>query len=59
MTSESIPTADEIRRAAATAAFGHPLISNIYRGLIAEIIVDAALGGGLENLFGRLARMGF
>jgi hypothetical protein len=37
------PTIDEIRVAACAAAFGDPVVSNIYRGLIAEIIVSAAL----------------
>jgi hypothetical protein len=39
-----LPAVDEIRAKACAAAFGEPLISNIYRGLIAEIIVGAALG---------------
>jgi hypothetical protein len=39
-----LPTAEEIRAKACVAAFGDPLISNIYRGLVAEIIVGAALG---------------
>jgi hypothetical protein len=38
------PTVEEIRAKACAAAFGEPLISNIYRGLVAEIIVGAALG---------------
>jgi hypothetical protein len=38
-----VPTVDEIRDKAGAAAFGEPLVSNIYRGLIAEIIVGAAL----------------
>ena len=38
------PTADDIRARVSVAAFGGPLISNIYRGLVAEIIVGAALG---------------
>jgi hypothetical protein len=40
----SVPTVDEIRAKVCAAAFGSPLISNIYRGLVAEIIVGAALG---------------
>src|ERR1700730_11441245 len=40
----AIPTADDIRARVSVAAFGGPLISNIYRGLVAEIIVGAALG---------------
>jgi hypothetical protein len=39
-----MPTAADIRAQAASAAFGERLISNIYRGLIAEIIVGSALG---------------
>jgi hypothetical protein len=35
---------DEIRAKACAAAFGAPLVSNIYRGLVAEIIVGTALG---------------
>jgi hypothetical protein len=38
------PTVDEIRAKASAEVFGKPLISNIYRGLVAEIIVGAALG---------------
>jgi hypothetical protein len=38
-----MPTSDEIRAKAGEAAFGERLISNIYRGLIAEVIVGAAL----------------
>lgn len=38
-----VPTIDEIRSKLCTAAFGDSLISNIYRGLVAEIIVGAAL----------------
>jgi hypothetical protein len=40
----SVPSVDEIRAQLCAAAFGGPLISNIYRGLVAEIIVGAALG---------------
>lgn len=40
----SIPTVDEIRTQLCAAAFGGPSVSNIYRGLVAEIIVGAALG---------------
>jgi hypothetical protein len=40
----SPPTVDEIRAKVCAAAFGGPLVSNIYRGLVAEIIVGAALG---------------
>lgn len=39
-----LPTVDEIRAKLCAAAFGEPLISNMYRGLVAEIIVGAALG---------------
>jgi hypothetical protein len=39
-----IPTIDQIREKACAAAFGDRLVSNIYRGLVAEIIVGAALG---------------
>jgi hypothetical protein len=39
-----ILTADEIRTKAGEAAFGERLVSNIYRGLVAEVIVGAALG---------------
>ena len=39
----AIPTINEIRAQLCVAAFS-PLISNIYRGLVAEIIVGAALG---------------
>jgi hypothetical protein len=39
----AIPTVDEIRAQLCAAAFGSPLISNIYRGLVAEIIIGAAL----------------
>lgn len=42
--SSSIPTVDEIRTKLCAAAFGSPLISNIYRGLVAEIIVGVAMG---------------
>lgn len=38
------PTAGQIRSKLCAIAFGGPLISNIYRGLVAEIIVGAALG---------------
>lgn len=48
----SSPTIDEIRAAAHAAAFGEPLISNIYRGLIAEIIVGAALGSDWQMCSG-------
>jgi hypothetical protein len=40
----SPPTIDEIRAKVCEVAFGSPLISNIYRGLVAEIIVGEALG---------------
>lgn len=40
----AIPTINEIRAKLCVAAFGSPLISNIYRGLVAEIMVGAALG---------------
>jgi hypothetical protein len=39
----SIPTVDDIRALLCAATFGGPLISNIYRGLVAEVIVGAAL----------------
>jgi hypothetical protein len=42
--SSRVPTADEIRARSCAAAFGDFLVSNIYRGLVAEIIVGAALG---------------
>ena len=35
MSITSVPTVDEIRAKACAAAFGDPLVSNIYRGLIA------------------------
>ncbi|MGD9614886.1 MAG: hypothetical protein AB7H90_08380 [Alphaproteobacteria bacterium] len=38
------PTASQIRAKLCAVAFGEPLISNIYRGLVAEIIVGEALG---------------
>jgi hypothetical protein len=41
---QSPPTVDEIRAKVCAAAFGDPLVSNIYRGLVAEIIVGSALG---------------
>jgi hypothetical protein len=44
MSITSVPTVDEIRAKACAAAFGGPLVSNIYRGLVAEIIVGMALG---------------
>ena len=44
MQADTMPTVDEIRAKACAAVFGEPLISNIYRGLVAEIIVGAALG---------------
>lgn len=37
------PTIDQIRAKACAAVFGEPLIANNYRGLVAEIIVGAAL----------------
>jgi hypothetical protein len=37
-------TVDDIRAMVCAAAFGGPLVSNMYRGLVAEIIVGAALG---------------
>jgi hypothetical protein len=42
--SSLVPSVDEIRAKVCAAAFGSPLASNIYRGLVAEIIVGAALG---------------
>jgi hypothetical protein len=39
-----MPTVDEIRAKLCSAACGDRLISNIYRGLVAEIIVGAAIG---------------
>jgi hypothetical protein len=42
--SSVVPTVDDIRAKACAAAFGDPLISNIYRGLVVEIIVGAAMG---------------
>jgi hypothetical protein len=44
MANEPPPTVNEIRAKVCAAAFGDPLVSNIYRGLVAEIIVGAALG---------------
>ena len=35
--------AEDIRRRAATAAFGKKLVSNMYRGLVSELIVGSAL----------------
>jgi hypothetical protein len=40
----SVPTVDEVRAKACAAAFGNPVVSNIYRGLVAEVIVGTALG---------------
>jgi hypothetical protein len=36
-------TKDEVYKRLATAAFGSPLVSNMYRGLVAEVIVHSAL----------------
>ncbi len=52
MSITSVPTVDEIRAKACAAALGDPLVSNIYRGLIAEIIVGAALGSEWEMCSG-------
>jgi hypothetical protein len=38
------PSVDQIRAKVCTAAFGGPLVSNIFRGLVAEIIVGSAFG---------------
>jgi hypothetical protein len=37
------PTVDDIRTMACAAVFSGRLVSNMYRGLVAEIIVGAAL----------------
>lgn len=39
----SVPSADDIQRKVAAAAFGRPLITNVHRGMVAEAIVAAAL----------------
>lgn len=39
----SVPSAEEIQRKVAAAAFGRPLITNVHRGMVAEAIVAAAL----------------
>ena len=44
MSASPTPTLEEIRAKVCAAAFGGPLVSNIFRGLVAEIIVGAALG---------------
>jgi hypothetical protein len=44
MANEPRPTVNVIRAKVCAAAFGDPLVSNIYPGLVAEIIVGAALG---------------
>src|SRR5260370_222980 len=43
MVNEPPPTADEIRAKVCAVAFGNPLVLNNFRGLVAEIIVGAAL----------------
>lgn len=40
---EMMPTVDEIRAKVCAAAFGSPLVVNNFRGLVAEMIVGAAL----------------
>ena|SRR5271165_1778441 len=40
----SIPTVDEIRDRACAFAFGKAVVENSNRGLVAEIIVEAAIG---------------
>ena len=55
----SVPTPEDIRDAAASETFGRPLVSNIYRGLIAEIIVGKALGRDWDMCSQRLAGLGF
>jgi hypothetical protein len=37
------PSAEDIQRKVAAAAFGRPLITNVHRGLVVEAIVAAAL----------------
>lgn len=44
MSALPIPPVEEIRSKVCAAAFGSPLVLNIFRGLVAEIIVGAALG---------------
>lgn len=44
MQSGSIPSADEIRARASHQLFGKPLVTNVLRAVIAETIVDRALG---------------
>lgn len=39
----SVPSAEDIQRKVAAAAFGRPLITNVHRGMVAEAIVAAAL----------------
>ncbi len=41
---DQCPTADDIRAKVAAVAFGNPLVVNSLRGLVAEIIIGAALG---------------
>jgi hypothetical protein len=52
MAAISVPTAERIRANAAHETFGGPLISNTYRGLIAEIIVSEALGADWDMCSG-------
>jgi hypothetical protein len=43
------PTADQIANAAARLAFGGPVVNNVHRGLIAEVIVEHALMPGWKR----------
>lgn len=40
----AIPTVDEIRAKTCSVVFGEPIIENSYRGIVAEVIIGAALG---------------
>lgn len=40
---ETTPSTQDIVRAAASSIFGKPLVTNVYRSVIVEAIVDAAL----------------
>jgi hypothetical protein len=42
MSASPTPTVEEIRAKVCAAAFGSPLVSNIFRGLVAEIISCSA-----------------
>src|SRR5437868_5833677 len=57
--SSLVPSVDEIRAKVCAAAFGSPLVSNIYRGLVAEIIVGSGTRPRMGIVLRRLARLGF